>query len=588
MRNQDDDTPGNNADPKDEESPSHKGQAVMNFDPEDVPDNPMPDKSAREDDEATERPKAQDESGEAGEEPAEGQNKNRRRRKKKPGNTNPQHGNHQNQGGNQQGQGKNKKNNRRPSRGDKKRNKSQAFFARYQNQDSDPVYNAALEWEPAESLEALGNLITEVSDEKKEPVSLDHLYGLDLESLIEAAQKLELELQASQSRIQIIKSLLDHFFADKSPIFATGILEPLEDGNGLLTYQKDSYRLRSLNIFVPKALVDRYGLQHGHEVYCQVHGALPEDSTPIAIKVINVMGMDPDEVAHLPAFTDLVPYYPTQRILMETKNDVDWDNLSMRIVDLITPVGFGQRGLIVAPPRTGKTVLMQGMARAIQVNYPEAHLIILLVDERPEEVTDFRRQVTGEVIASTFDESPESHVHAAEMVIEKSRRMVEAGRDVIIVLDSITRLARAYNTVVPSSGKILTGGVEANALQLPKRFFGSARNIEDGGSLTILGTALVETGSKMDEVIFEEFKGTGNQELHLDRGLVDRRIFPALNMEKSGTRKEELLYHPEEMQKIHLLRRGMKGQPTLDAMETLITRVKKTNTNAEFLMSISR
>ncbi len=335
-------------------------------------------------------------------------------------------------------------------------------------------------------------------------------------------------------------------------------------------------------------MIDKYGLQSGHEVFCQIHAPIEDDTTPVALQIIKVMDMDPEDIATLTDFTDLVPYYPTRRILMETKNDVEWDNLSMRIVDLITPVGFGQRGLIVAPPRTGKTVLMQGMAHAIQVNYPEAHLIILLVDERPEEVTDFRRQVTGEVIASTFDESAESHVHAAEMVIEKSRRMVEAGKDVIIVLDSITRLARAYNTVVPSSGKILTGGVEANALQLPKRFFGSARNIEDGGSLTILGTALVETGSKMDEVIFEEFKGTGNQELHLDRGLVDRRIFPALNMEKSGTRKEELLYHPEEMLKIHLLRRGMKGQPTLDAMETLINRVKKTKTNAEFLMSISQ
>ena len=592
MRNQEDDTPGTDTESQAKESSKGSEQAVLSFDPDDVPDTPMPDKSKKatneepaDSGEAPEKKEAA-ENKDSPDEPNEGQNKNRRRRKKKTGNTNPQQGNQQNQGGNQQGQGKNKK--RRPSRGDKKRNKSQAFFARYQNQDSDPVYTAALEWEPAASHEELEKLVEEVTEEKKAPVSLDHLYDLSLEALIEVAQKQEIELQASQSRIQIIKSLLDHFFQDKSPIFATGILEPLEDGNGLLAYQKDSYRQRSLNIFVPKALIDHYGLQQGHEVYCQVHGALPEDSTPIALKILKVMDMEPEDIAMLPAFTDLVPYYPTQRILMETKNENEWDNLSMRIVDLITPVGFGQRGLIVAPPRTGKTVLMQGMARAIQVNYPEAHLIILLVDERPEEVTDFRRQVTGEVIASTFDESAESHVHAAEMVIEKSRRMVEAGKDVIIVLDSITRLARAYNTVVPSSGKILTGGVEANALQLPKRFFGSARNIEDGGSLTILGTALVETGSKMDEVIFEEFKGTGNQELHLDRGLVDRRIFPALNMEKSGTRKEELLYHPEEMQKIHLLRRGMKGQPTLDAMETLITRVKKTSNNAEFLMSISR
>ena len=300
------------------------------------------------------------------------------------------------------------------------------------------------------------------------------------------------------------------------------------------------------------------------------------------------MGRDPESLNEIVPFTERVPYYPTSRILLETSAESDWDNLSMRVVDCLTPIGLGQRGLIVAPPRTGKTVLLQSMANAIQQSYPEAHLIVLLIDERPEEVTDFRRQCTGEVISSTFDESAESHVHAAEMVIEKARRMVEVGQDVVILLDSITRLARAYNTMMPNSGKILSGGVEANALQRPKRFFGSARNIEDGGSLTILGTALVETGSKMDEVIFEEFKGTGNMELHLDRGLSDKRIFPALNMEKSGTRKEELLYHTDEMQKIYSLRRAMKGIPSVDAMEMLIQRIKKTGSNAEFLMSVAK
>jgi transcription termination factor Rho len=260
----------------------------------------------------------------------------------------------------------------------------------------------------------------------------------------------------------------------------------------------------------------------------------------------------------------------------------------MRVVDLLTPVGLGQRGLIVAPPRTGKTVLQQAIANAVAVNSPEAHLIVLLIDERPEEVTDFRRQITrGEVIASTFDESPENHVHCAEMVIDKARRMVENGEQVIILLDSITRLARAYNALASNSGKILSGGVEANALQRPKRFFGSARNIEGGGSLTILGTALVETGSRMDEVIFEEFKGTGNMELHLDRALSDKRIFPAIEMAKSGTRKEELLYHPDEMQKVYGLRRAMKGVPPTDAMEMLITRIKKTTTNIQFLMGVN-
>jgi transcription termination factor Rho len=301
------------------------------------------------------------------------------------------------------------------------------------------------------------------------------------------------------------------------------------------------------------------------------------------------MGEDPQTVASWPPFTELTPYYPTRRMLLETDNSATWDNLSMRCVDLLCPVGLGQRGLIVAPPRTGKTILLQGMANAILQNTPGVHLIILLVDERPEEVTDFRRQVkNAEIVSSTFDESAESHVHAAEIVIERARRMVEGGRHVVILLDSITRLARAYNTLMPSTGKILSGGVESNALSKPKRFFGSARNIEGGGSLTILGTALVDTGSKMDEVIFEEFKGTGNMELDLDRDLSNKRIFPAISFERSGTRKEELLYHPDEMQKIYSLRRAMKGVPSVEAMEQLIQRIKKTKTNVEFLLTLAR
>ncbi|MEC8189946.1 MAG: transcription termination factor Rho, partial [Verrucomicrobiota bacterium] len=380
-----------------------------------------------------------------------------------------------------------------------------------------------------------------------------------------------------------------HAVDKNTAIMTTGVLDLLEDGEGgLLVYQRDSYRTTALCAYVPQAIIKHFGLLAGHIVKAQLHPHREGESCPFVIKVDSVMGLDPDKLREVVPFTEGVPYYPTERILMETSSDSNWDNLSMRVVDCLTPVGFGQRGLIVAPPRTGKTVLLQGIANAIQMNYPKAHLIILLIDERPEEVTDFRRQVHGEVISSTFDESAESHVHAAEMVIEKARRMVEVGQDVVILLDSITRLARAYNTIMPSSGKILSGGVEANALQKPKRFFGSARNIEGGGSLTILGTALVETGSKMDEVIFEEFKGTGNMELHLDRGLSDKRIFPALSMDKSGTRKEELLYHPDEMLKIYSLRRAMKGLPSTDAMEMLIQRIKKTTTNAEFLMSVSR
>ncbi|MBE2212673.1 MAG: transcription termination factor Rho, partial [Opitutaceae bacterium] len=263
-------------------------------------------------------------------------------------------------------------------------------------------------------------------------------------------------------------------------------------------------------------------------------------------------------------------------------------DVSMRCVDILTPIGFGQRGLIVAPPRTGKTILLQGIANSIATNHPTAKLIILLVDERPEEVTDFRRNTKGEVIASTFDESPESHVHAAEMVSEKAKRLVEKGEHVVILLDSITRLGRAYNALASNSGKIMSGGLEATALQKPKRFFGAARNIEGGGSLTVMGTALIDTNSRMDDIIFEEFKGTGNMELHLDRDLVNKRIFPAINFERSGTRKEELLYHPDELLKIYGLRRIMLGVPAFEAMEMLIQRLKKTRSNAEFLLSLSR
>jgi transcription termination factor Rho len=400
---------------------------------------------------------------------------------------------------------------------------------------------------------------------------------------------LSLEVPHAPNRDQLLNALISHAAENQTSIISTGVLDLLGDNEGgLLVYQRDSYRATALCAYVPQALIDYYGLLPGHIVKAQLHPHRENESCPFVVKVETVMGLDPDQLTEIVPFTEGVPYYPTDRILMETDSESKWDNLSMRVVDCLTPIGFGQRGLIVAPPRTGKTVLLQGMANAIQKNYPKAHLIILLIDERPEEVTDFRRQVHGEVISSTFDESAESHVHAAEMVIEKARRMVEVGQDVVILLDSITRLARAYNTMMPSSGKILSGGVEANALQKPKRFFGSARNIEGGGSLTILGTALVETGSKMDEVIFEEFKGTGNMELHLDRGLSDKRIFPALSMDKSGTRKEELLYHPDEMLKIYSLRRAMKGLPSTDAMEMLIQRIKKTNTNAEFLMSVSR
>ena len=479
---------------------------------------------------------------------------------------------------------KNKRNRNKNKRWQNKNNKDR--------EEETPIeLGELLDWEVLESLDRIKDLAAEFSSGSSEPLDYDRIYNMGLTELRGEAAALEVETKHhAPNRDQLLNAITAKSGEAKSPIFATGILELFDDDDGgVLVYERDNYRIKALSAYVPQVFINHFGLKRGHIIKAQLHPHRENESCPFAVSIETVMDRDPETLSEIVPFTERVPYYPTERILLESsESEGKWDNLSMRVVDCLTPVGLGQRGLIVAPPRTGKTVLMQGMANAIQKNYPEAHLIILLVDERPEEVTDFRRQVSGEVISSTFDESAESHVHAAEMVIEKARRMVETGKDVVILLDSITRLARAYNTTMPSSGKILSGGVEANALQKPKRFFGSARNIEDGGSLTILGTALVETGSKMDEVIFEEFKGTGNMELHLDRGLSDKRIYPALSMDKSGTRKEELLYHPDEMLKIYSLRRAMKGLPSTDAMEMLIQRIKKTQTNAEFLMSVAR
>ncbi|MBC2593197.1 transcription termination factor Rho [Ruficoccus amylovorans] len=453
-----------------------------------------------------------------------------------------------------------------------------------------PVYDSLLDDETLNSAEAFDALRAEKTSGEAAAINFNEINGLNLPDLEARARELGAEWEGAPSKKKLLRAILEKAGKDATPVRARGIVELAEDGYGFLVYQSEQYRVLAESAFIHSSFIERYGLQRGHIVDALLHPARENESCPFVIGMEKVMDGDPEAVQHLTPFTELVPYYPLERILLECPPDeVDWDNKSMRIVDLLTPIGLGQRGLIVAPPRTGKTVLMQGMAKAITKNRPNVHLIILLIDERPEEVTDFRRQVeSAEVICSTFDESAESHVHAAEMVIEKSRRMVESGKDVVILLDSITRLARAYNTLMPSSGKILSGGVEAGALQKPKRFFGSARNIEGGGSLTILGTALVDTGSKMDEVIFEEFKGTGNMELHLDRELVNKRIYPALNFEKSGTRKEELLYHPHEMEKIYGLRRAMKGVPSTEAMEMLINRIKKTKTNAEFLMTMGR
>ena len=419
------------------------------------------------------------------------------------------------------------------------------------------------------------------------PIAVTDLYELKLDQMAAAARELGVEFPDKPGRKQVIEGVFKLARETKKAILDRGFLDLSDDGFGFIVHPSSNYQLKPESTYVPATLIKKYALQRGHEL--EVVASAPEEGErcPAALKIVSAMGQAPEEMEKVTPFEDLIPYYPTERLVLETpmpsnsKKDV-----SMRAFDLLTPIGFGQRGLIVAPPRTGKTVLLQGLANSIQENYPDVHLIVLLIDERPEEVTDFRRGVKGEVISSTFDETATSHVHAAEMVCEKARRMVEQGKKVVILLDSITRLARAYNTLSSNSGKIMSGGIEATALQRPKRFFGSARNIEGGGSLTIMGTALVETGSKMDEVIFEEFKGTGNMELHLDRDLINKRIFPAINFERSGTRKEELLYHVQELEKVYSLRRVMQGVPAVESMEMLIKRLKVTKNNIEFLMSL--
>ena len=421
-----------------------------------------------------------------------------------------------------------------------------------------------------------------------ESVRLNDYYGMPLLELVAVVEAMGVKFSAAPNRRILLQKLIQVAAEQKRPILDRGLLWVTEDNGAWVVHEHNNYVPRTEDFYVPHALIEKYGLQSGHMVDIQT---LPQagDGCAYVVDMTTASGLPPEEVQNLTPFEDLIPYYPTERIFLETPaKSFKNQDVSMRVIDALTPIGFGQRGLIVAAPRTGKTVLLQGIANSMEKNCPEADLIILLIDERPEEVTDFRRMVKGEVIASTFDEAADNHVHVAEMVIEKARRMVEVGKDVVILLDSITRLARGYNTTMPNSGKILSGGVEAGALQKPKRFFGSARNIEGGGSLTIMGTALIETGSKMDEVVFEEFKGTGNMELHLDRGLSDKRIFPAINLERSGTRKEELLYHRDEMPRIYALRRAMKGVPGTEAMEMLIARMKKTASNAEFLMQVNR
>lgn len=415
--------------------------------------------------------------------------------------------------------------------------------------------------------------ITKISD----------LQRMDIDQVNHYAKHIGLKHLGSMTKSQMVFEIVKLLSERPNEIlYGEGVLEVLPDGFGFLRSQNYNYLPSQEDIYVSPAQIRRFDLKKGDTICGTIRAPKDKEKYFALIKVDKINGKIPERAKERIHFENLTPMYPSKRLVMETSKE----NFVTRVIDLVTPVGKGQRGLIVAPPRSGKTIILQNIANAIAINNPEALLIVLLIDERPEEVTEMERTVKGEVIASTFDEPPERHVQVSEMTIEKARRLVEHGHDVIILLDSLTRLARAFNAVQPHSGKILSGGIDSNALHKPKRFFGSARSIEQGGSLTILATALIDTGSRMDEVIFEEFKGTGNMELVLDRRLADRRIFPAVDLIKSGTRKEELLYHPEELEKIYTMRQAIADLSPIDAMNLLLGRLKKTNSNVEFLLSM--
>lgn len=417
----------------------------------------------------------------------------------------------------------------------------------------------------------------------REDLTLAHLQSLESPALLKIADELKIEnIQTHNKHDLILEILKSNTLASSGILYGSGVLEVMPDGFGFLRSSAYSYLPCPEDIYVSSSQIRRFMLRTGDTVLGQIRRPRDKERFFAMTKLESVNDENPDRKKDLIPFENLVPYYPTQRLVLEREQQ----EISCRVIDLVTPVGRGQRGLIVAAPRTGKTVILQKIANSITENNDDITLIVLLIDERPEEVTDMKRMVKGEIVSSTFDEPPDRHVQVAEMVIEKAKRLVEHGKHVVILLDSITRLARAYNTIEPHSGRILSGGVDANTLHKPKRFFGAARNIENGGSLTILATALIDTGSRMDEVIFEEFKGTGNMELHLDSFLSDKRIYPAINIEKSGTRKEELLIPEKELERVWALRRALSGTHLNDAMEMLISKLKKTSNNADFLMSL--
>jgi len=425
---------------------------------------------------------------------------------------------------------------------------------------------------------------SEIMEKLKTGLNLVELKSKNIKELLTIAREFNIEGASSMRKQELIFSLLEAQAQRNGLIYGEGVLETLPDGFGFLRAQTYNYLPGPDDIYVSPSQIRRFNLRTGDTVSGQIRPPKDNERYFALLKVDAVNYEDPELARDKILFDNLTPLYPNKRIVLET----DPDNYSTRVMDLITPIGLGQRGLIVAPPRTGKTILLQQIANSITKNYRDIYLIVLLIDERPEEVTDMERSVKAEVVSSTFDEPAQRHVQVAEMVIEKAKRLVEHKRDVVILLDSITRLARAYNTVVPPSGKILSGGVDSNALHRPKRFFGAARNIEQGGSLTIIATALIETGSRMDEVIFEEFKGTGNMEIVLDRKLADRRIFPAIDINRSGTRKEELLLPEKDLNRIWILRKLLSPLNPVDAMEFLLDKMKGTASNAEFLDSMNR
>ncbi len=405
--------------------------------------------------------------------------------------------------------------------------------------------------------------------------------------LLAFAEELEIENCGAMRKQDIMFAVLKRLAEHNVPIAGVGVLEVLQDGFGFLRAPEENYLPGPDDIYVSPSQVRRFGLRTGDIIEGRIRAPKDSERYFALLQVDTINGESPEKIRHRINFDNLTPLYPDRKIKLEL-DDPTKKGYLQRVIELVSPLGFGQRALIVAPPRTGKTVMLQEIAHSVAANHPEAYLIVLLIDERPEEVTDMARSVRGEVISSTFDEPAARHVQVAEMVLEKAKRLVEHKRDVVILLDSITRLARAYNTVVPSSGKVLTGGVDANALQRPKRFFGAARNIEQGGSLTIIATALIDTGSRMDEVIFEEFKGTGNSEIVLERKIADKRVFPAIDIQKSGTRKEELLVDREFLQKMWVLRRILNPMGTVDAVEFLLDKMKDSKSNDDFFRAMNQ